>query len=51
MLFLFFCEFSESVNLLIEGLAHEGALKNPGKFGQSNYQEAFGYFHRWLKCR
>ena len=31
-----FGEFSESVNLLIEGLAHEGALNNPGKFGQSN---------------
>ena len=23
-------EFSESINLLIEGLAHEGALTNPG---------------------
>jgi hypothetical protein len=36
-----FGEFSESVNLLIEGLAHEGALKNFGEFGQSNFQEAF----------
>ena len=46
-----FGEFSESVNLLIEGLAHEGALKNPGKFGQSNYQAAFGLIHWWLKRR
>jgi hypothetical protein len=37
-----FGEFSESVSLLIEGLAHEGALKNPNKLGQSNYQAAFG---------
>jgi hypothetical protein len=44
-------EFSESANLLIEGLAHEGALKNPGKFGQSNYQAASGYIHGWLKFR
>jgi hypothetical protein len=51
MLFLFFCEFSESVNLLIEGLAHEGALKNPGKYGQSNYQAAFGQIHLRLKRR
>jgi hypothetical protein len=27
-----FGEFSESINVLIQGLAHEGALKNPGKF-------------------
>jgi len=46
-----FGEFSESVNLLIEGLAHEGALKNPDKFGQSNYQAAFGLIHWWLKRR
>jgi hypothetical protein len=32
-----FGEFSESINVLIQGLAHEGALKNPDKFGQSNY--------------
>ena len=30
-----FGEFSESINLLIDGLAHEGALKNSDKFGQS----------------
>jgi hypothetical protein len=34
--------FSESANPLIEGLSHEGALKNPDEFGQSNYQAAFG---------
>jgi hypothetical protein len=28
-----FGEFSESINVLIQGLAHEGALKNPDKFG------------------
>jgi len=32
----------KSSELLIEGLAHEGAIKNPGKFGQSNYQAAYG---------
>mmetsp|Transcript_69316 Transcript_69316/g.136304 ORF Transcript_69316/g.136304 Transcript_69316/m.136304 type:complete len:312 (-) Transcript_69316:110-1045(-) len=46
-----FGEFSESVNILIEGLAHEGALKNPDKFGQSNYKAAFGQIHWWLKRR
>jgi hypothetical protein len=35
-----FGEFSESANHLFEGLAHEGAFKNPGKYGQSNYQAA-----------
>ena len=44
-------EFSESINLLIEGLAHEGALKNPEKFCQSNYQSAYGAIHWWLKRR
>jgi hypothetical protein len=44
-------EFSESANLFIEGLGHEGALKNPGKFGQSIYMEAFGPIHWWLKRR
>ena len=33
-----FGEFSESINVLIEEIAHEGALKNPGKFGQNNYK-------------
>ena len=46
-----FGEFSTSVDLLIEGLAHEGALKNPGKFGQSNYKAAFGQIHWWLTRR
>ena len=34
------CEFSESINVLIKDLAHEGALKNPEKFSQSNYKAA-----------
>jgi hypothetical protein len=42
-------EFSESINVLIQGFAHEGALKNPGKFGQSNYKAAYGQIHWWLK--
>jgi len=46
-----FGEFSESINILIEGLAHEGALKNPNRFGQGNYQAAFGAIHWWLKRR
>ena len=46
-----FGEFSTSVDLLIEGLAHEGALKNPDKFGQKNYKAAFGQIHWWLKRR
>jgi hypothetical protein len=46
-----FGEFSESINVLIQGLAHEGALKNPGKFGQSNYKAAYGQIHWWLKRR
>jgi hypothetical protein len=32
-------------NLPIEGLAQKGALKNPDKFGQSNYQAAYGQIH------
>jgi hypothetical protein len=37
-----FGEFSDSVNLLIEGLAHhEGTLTNLDKHGQANYQAAF----------
>jgi hypothetical protein len=46
-----FGEFNESTNVLIQGLAHEGALKNPGKFGQSNYKAAHGQTHWWLKRR
>jgi hypothetical protein len=46
-----FGEFSESINVLIQGLAHEGALKNPNKFGQSNYKAAYGQIHWWLKRR
>jgi hypothetical protein len=44
-----FGEFSESINVLIQGLAHEGALKNPDEFGQSNYKAAYGQIHWWLK--
>jgi hypothetical protein len=44
-----FGEISESINVLIQGLAHEGALKNPDKFGQSNYKAAYGEIHWWLK--
>jgi hypothetical protein len=46
-----FGEFSESINVLIQGLAHEGALKNPDQFGQSNYKAAYGQIHWWLKRR
>ena len=46
-----FGEFSESINLLIDGLAHEGALKNSDKFGQSKYKAAYGVIHWWLKRR
>jgi len=44
-------EFSESINVLIQGLAHEGSLKNPDKFGQSNYKASYGQIHWWLKRR
>ena len=40
-----FGEFSESIYVLIQGLAHEGALKNPDKFGQSNYKTAYEQIH------
>jgi hypothetical protein len=46
-----FAEFNELAYLLIDGFAHEGALKNPGEFGQSIYQEAFGQICWWLKRR
>jgi hypothetical protein len=43
---------SASVNVLIKSLAHEGALKNPGKLGQGNYKAAYyGQIHWWLKRR
>ena len=44
-------EFSEYIDLLVDGLAHEGALKNPDKFGQSNYKAAYGAIDWWLKRR
>jgi hypothetical protein len=37
--------------VLIHGLAHEGALKNPEKFGQSNYKAAYGQIQLRLKRR
>jgi hypothetical protein len=37
--------------VLIQGLAHEGALKNPEKLGQSNYKAAYGQIHWLLKRR
>jgi hypothetical protein len=37
--------------VLIHGLAHEGALKNPEKFGQSNYKAAYGQIQWRLKRR
>ena len=46
-----FGEFSDSINLLIDGLAHEGALKNSDKFGQSKYKAAYRVIHWWLKRR
>jgi hypothetical protein len=46
-----FGEFIESASLLIEGLAQEGALKNPDKFGQTNYQTASRQIHWWLERR
>ena len=44
-------EYSSSVNVLIDGFAHEGALKNPYRFGQSNYKAAYRATHLWLKRR
>jgi hypothetical protein len=44
-------ESSESINLLIQGLAHKGALKNPDRFGQSNYKASSEQIHWWLKRR
>jgi hypothetical protein len=46
-----FGEFSKPANLLIESLAHDFALKNPGEFDESNYQAAFGLTHWRLKRR
>ena len=39
------------MDVLIDGFAHEGALKNPDRFGQSNYKAACGVIHWWLKRR
>jgi hypothetical protein len=46
-----FGEFSESANLLIVSLAHKGALNNPDKCGQSNYQAALRQIHWRLQRR
>ena len=49
---LFSLPFSfPSPPLFLLSFAHKGALKNPDKFGQSNYQGAFGQVHWWLKRR
>ena len=32
-------EFSESINVLIQGLAHEGALKNPGNSARATTRQ------------
>ena len=42
---------TEIVGPFKKGFAHEGALKNPGKFGQSNYKAAYGQIHWRLKRR
>jgi hypothetical protein len=46
-----FGELSSSFDLLIEGMAHEGALKNPERLGQNSYGAAFSTIHWWLKRR
>jgi len=46
-----FGEFSSSVNAPIGGFAHEGALKNPDRFGQSNYKAVCVAIHWWMKRR
>jgi hypothetical protein len=42
-------EFSGTVLKLTGGLAHDGALKNPGRFGRSSYQAAYSKIHWWPK--
>ena len=44
-------EFSSSVNVLIDCFDHEGDLKNPDWFGQSNYKAAYRATNWWLKRR
>jgi hypothetical protein len=44
-------ESSESVNLLIKGLAYEGALKKADSFGQKNQLAAESVISWWLKRR
>ena len=34
-------EFGESNNSVNDLIAHEGALKSPDRFGQSNYKAAY----------
>ena len=36
-----FGDFSSSMSTLIGGFAHEGALENPDRLGQSNYKAAY----------
>ena len=46
-----FGEFSSSVSVLIDGFAHEVALKNPDRVRQSNCKAAYGAIQWWLKRR
>ena len=44
-------EFSSSVSVIIDGFAHEGALKNPDRYGESDCKAAYGATHLRLKRR
>jgi hypothetical protein len=46
-----FGEFSDSIKLLIKGMAYEGAIKNAALFGQTDQAKAQGMISWWLKKR
>jgi hypothetical protein len=46
-----FGEFSDSIQLLIKGMAHEGALKNAAMFGTTDTVQAQSIISWWLKKR
>jgi hypothetical protein len=46
-----FGEFSDSVKLLIKGIAYEGAIRNAALFGQTDQAKAQGMISWWLKKR
>ena len=46
-----FGEFSDTINLLIDGLAYEGSIRTPHKFGQSNPAYARSIIKNWLRRR